>query len=70
MEELRHDRSSSPLEGAEAIVTTLLDLVAAVSDSTSDDREIVTVIATLLRSGRVHLVGQFRAVNLDETRAA
>ena len=51
-------------------MTTLLDLVAAVSDSTSDDREIVTVIATLLRSGRVHLVGQFRAVNLYETRAA
>ncbi len=70
MEEPRHDRGSAPRETAEVIVTTLLDLVAAVSDSTSDDREAVTVIGALLRSGRVHLIGQFRAVDLNETRVA
>ena len=70
MEELRYDNGCAPLEAAEVLVTTLLDFVAAVSDSTSDDREAVTVIGALLRSGRVHLIGQFRAVDLSETRAA
>ena len=69
MEEHRYDRSKAR-EAEEVIVTTLLDLVVAVSDSTSDDREVVTVVDALLRSGRVQLIGQFRAVDLNETHAA
>ncbi len=40
--------------------TTLLDLVRAVSEQTEDDREVVATVLHLLRSGRVHLIGNFR----------
>jgi hypothetical protein len=39
---------------------TLLDLVRAVSEQTDDDREIVSTVLHLLRSGRVRLIGSFR----------
>ena len=47
--------------GDEAVVeTTLLDLVTTLGELTEDDREVVTTVVELLRSGRVRLVGNFR----------
>lgn len=40
---------------------TLLELVQAVCDVTSDDREVVATVRHMLRSGRVRLSGNFRA---------
>jgi hypothetical protein len=45
---------------------TLLELVCAVSESTSDDREVVATVLEMLRSGRVRLCGSFRGVRIDE----
>ena len=39
---------------------TLLDLVQAVCEVTTDDREVVATVRHLLRSGRVRLCGNFR----------
>ena len=44
---------------------TLLELVAAVAESTSDDREIVATVRHMLRSGSVLLCGSFRDESLD-----
>jgi hypothetical protein len=44
----------------EARVTTLLALVRAVSEVTRDDREVVSTILHMLRSGEVQLCGNFR----------
>jgi len=41
------------------VVTTLLDLVAAIADSAHDDREVIATVADLLDSGRVTLIGNF-----------
>jgi hypothetical protein len=47
--------------GAETVVeTTLLDLVTTLGELTEDDREVVTTVVELLRSGRVRLIGNFR----------
>ena len=47
--------------GADAVVeTTLLDLVTTLGELTEDDREVVTTVVELLRSGRVRLIGNFR----------
>jgi hypothetical protein len=48
------------IEDGEPVDATLLDLVRAVSEQTSDDREVVATVLHLLRSGRVRLVGNFR----------
>ena len=48
-----------------AVETTLLELVRAVSEITSDDREVVATVMEMLRSGRVRLCGSFRGSNLD-----
>ncbi len=40
-------------------VTTLLDLVAAVVDSSSTDEEVIATIKSLINSGKVTLVGEF-----------
>ena len=39
---------------------TLLDLVTAVADSAESEEEVVATISSLLRSGRVQLIGNFR----------
>jgi hypothetical protein len=44
---------------------TLLDLVAAASDVTTEEAETVLIVETLLRSGRVRLAGEFRECHLD-----
>lgn len=46
--------------------TTLLELVTAVSESTSNEREIVATVLEMLRSGRVRLCGNFRGCDIDE----
>ena len=40
---------------------TLLELVQAICEVTSDDREVVATVHHMLRSGRVRLSGNFRA---------
>ncbi len=40
-------------------VTTLLDLVAAVVDSSSSDEEVIATVKSLINSGKVTLVGEF-----------
>ena len=45
----------------EAVVeTTLLELVTTLGELTEDDREVVTAVVELLKSGRVRLIGNFR----------
>ena len=39
---------------------TLLELVQAVCEVTSDDREVVATVRHMLRNGRVRLTGNFR----------
>lgn len=47
--------------GADPVVeTTLLELVTTLGELTEDDREVVTTVVELLRSGRVRLIGNFR----------
>ena len=46
------------------IETTLLDLVAAVSDSAESEAEVVATIADLLRSGKIRLIGNFRRADV------
>jgi predicted nucleic-acid-binding protein len=47
--------------GTGAVVeTTLLELVTTLGELTEDDREVVTTVVELLRSGRVRLIGNFR----------
>jgi predicted nucleic-acid-binding protein len=46
-------------EGA-VVETTLLELVTTLGELTEDDREVVTTVVDLLRSGRVRLIGNFR----------
>jgi len=50
-----HEESSRP-EGF-----TLLELVQAICEVTSDDREVVATVRHMLRSGRVRLIGNFRS---------
>ncbi len=46
----------------EALEVTLLELVQAICDETSDDREVVETVRHLLSSGQVRLCGNFRYV--------
>ncbi len=47
--------------GSSAVVeTTLLELVTTLGELTEDDREVVSAVVELLRSGRVRLIGNFR----------
>ena len=51
--------------GGDAIVeTTLLELVTTLGELTEDDREVVSSVIELLRSGRVRLIGNFRGQKL------
>jgi hypothetical protein len=46
--------------------TTLLELVVAVSESTTDEREIVATVLHMLRTQRVRLCGNFAGCNVDD----
>lgn len=45
---------------------TLLELVDAVCDVTDDEREVVSTVIHMLRSGAVKLCGNFRNAKIDE----
>lgn len=46
--------------------TTLLALVRAISEVTEDEREIVSTVLHLLRSGQVRLCGNFRNAPIED----
>ena len=50
----------SLLASLETAELTLLELVQAICDETSDDREVVATVRDLLVTGRVRLCGNFR----------
>jgi hypothetical protein len=50
----------------ESRATTLLELVTAITSVTDDDREVVATVLHLLRSGRVHLCGNFRGRPVED----
>ncbi len=43
---------------------TLLDLIEAVAEVTDSEAEIVSVVAHLVNSGRVRLIGTFRGAQI------
>jgi hypothetical protein len=45
---------------------TLLELVQAVADVTTDEREIVATVMYMLRSGHARLVGNFRDEPIED----
>ena len=45
---------------------TLLELVQAVADVTTDEREIVATVMYMLRSGHARLIGNFRDEPIEE----
>jgi hypothetical protein len=53
-------------EPAAAGDVTLLELVQAVADVTSDEREIVATVLFMLRSGHARLIGNFRDTPLKD----
>ena len=48
-----------------AITTTLLDLVQAVSEHAHTDAEIVATVAALINSGKIRLCGNFAGARID-----
>jgi hypothetical protein len=56
------------LRPAQAQTLTLLDLVAAVADSSQNEEEVVATVQHLIESGRVTLVGNFRSPDVRRTR--
>ena len=44
---------------------TLLDLIEAVAEVTDSEAELVSVVAHLVNSGRVRLIGNFRGATID-----
>jgi predicted nucleic-acid-binding protein len=53
-------RAIEQAETDAVVETTLLELVTTLGELTEDDREVVTTVVELLRSGRVRLIGNFR----------
>lgn len=53
---------------SEPLSTTLLELVRAISEITSNDREVVATVQHMLETGRVRLTGNFRGVAPDVFR--
>ena len=53
-------------QGEETCVTTLLELVRAVSEVTSDEREVVATVLHLLSTGRARLCGNFRGAKVED----
>lgn len=45
---------------------TLLELVQAVAEVTSDEREIVATVLDMLRSGRARLTGNFHDKRIED----
>jgi hypothetical protein len=53
-------------EAEAASDVTLLELVQAVAEVTTDEREIVATVMYMLRSGHARLIGNFRDEPLDD----
>ncbi len=54
------------LPRADAVNTTLLDLVRTIGEITDDETEIVATVIHMLRSGSVKLTGSFRDTPTDQ----
>jgi hypothetical protein len=52
-------------QGTMAFPLTLLDLVAAVSESAASEAEVVATVVHLVNSGIVRLCGNFRGARFD-----
>jgi len=57
-------QTAQELDGDAVVETTLLELVTTLGELTDDDREVVSSVIELLRSGRVRLIGNFRGQKL------
>jgi hypothetical protein len=57
---LRKPRLPQLEESVGVVETTLLELVQTIGELTDDDREVVSTVIEMLRSGRVRLIGNFR----------
>jgi len=44
---------------------TLLDLIEAVAEVTDSEAELLSVVAHLVNSGRVRLIGNFQGATID-----
>jgi hypothetical protein len=49
-------------------MTTLLELVRAISEVTDDEREIVATVLHMLASGQARLCGNFRGSTVEDFR--
>ncbi len=58
LDELEKAQAQSPR------TLTLLDLVAAVSDVSATEEEVVGTVTRLINSGKVNLVGNFRGADV------
>jgi len=52
--------SRDPASESAVVETTLLELVQTIGELTDDDREVVSTVSELLKSGHVRLIGSFR----------
>ncbi len=60
---------ASPHEGhpiTRTVVTTVLELVHALVDTGATDIEVVTTLRELMNSGRVKLIAEFRASQIQQ----
>lgn len=51
---------TEPAVAQEPLQVTLLELVAAIGDITSNDAEVVATVLYMIETGRVRLTGTFR----------
>ena len=56
------EEASSPVP--EPRVTTLLDLVAAVSESAQSEDEVVATVTHMINSGAIRLIGNFQGADV------
>jgi hypothetical protein len=49
-------------------LTTLLELVRAISEVTEDEREVVATVLHMLSTGRARLCGNFRGSSVEDFR--
>jgi hypothetical protein len=52
----------------ETRMTTLLELVRAISEVTEDEREVVATVLHMLETGQARLCGNFRGHPIDDLR--
>jgi hypothetical protein len=52
----------------ETRMTTLLELVRAISEVTEDEREVVATVLHMLETGQARLCGNFRGSSVEDFR--